>query len=429
MIWEHLIAKAMTSRTIYAQFKDAITPEMFQDRMIGTIWTLLGDFYTEHSRSPTHTEMLVWLRRLPPQQKERLPDYISKVNNCYNNPPDIADDVLTNEVTDGIKQHLTENMLMAGSAMLDAGKVNYDELETQMKRILSTTVDLDLGIEINKDPAAALAMVGQEERYTPISTGIEGMDRTLDGGWYRRQFACGIGSSGIGKSTVLVNQACAGVYAGFDTLLITVELEQDMVVERVLRRITKRPRDKMLEEHHESLSWITRWFGRAGARLIVKQARMGRFGVSDIEAYLDRIALLDGFVPALIVVDYLDELRPSADHRRQEKRHQHRGIAQDLVGLAKTRNAAVSTMTQTNREALEKKRVTLKYIGEDYGKVQVSDLVYALCQTQEEYEKQQMRIRWLKKRDRGGKGQEVPCFVDYSTMVVESLESTRVVPV
>lgn len=427
MIWPTLVAKALPDRTIYAQFRDTVTGDMFNDRKLDTLWTMLGEFHDEYSKAPTHSEMLMWLRRLPEAQKEHIDDYIRVIDNAYTNPPQVSDDVLAGEVTDSIKQHLTEKMILAGSAMLDSGRVDYDGLESQMRQILATSVDLDLGVDIGSDPKAAMAMVAAEERFQPIPTGITGMDKSLGGGWRRRQFCCGIGASGIGKSTFLVNHACAGVHAGFDTLLLTVELDVEAVVERTLRRITQRPVEQMLKEYDESVSWITKWFSQAQARLFVRQARMGRFSVNELEAYLDRMEVLENFIPELIVVDYLDELKPSNTQGRLEKRHQHRGIAQDLVGLAKTRDAAVVTMTQTNREALEAKNVTGKHIGEDYGKIQVSDLVYAICQQQEEYEKNIARIRWLKKRDRGGRGQEIPVWVDYEIMMVESLDQRIVV--
>ena len=422
IVWDRLVARAMTNSTVFAQFKDSISPDVFQDRVLATLWTQLGGFYKEYSRNPSHTEMLMWLRRLPPHQKDRISEYIAKVEGYYTKPIDVSDEVLAGEVTEGIKQDLTEKLILSGSAMLDAGQVSYDELESQMKTIISTSTDLDLGIDIGSDPAAAFNRSISAERFVPIPTGITGLNKTLDGGWYRKQFVCGIGASGIGKSTFLVNHAVAGAYAGFNTLLLTVELEDVMVIERVIQRITQRTRSELLEQRDESIGWMSKWFGRAEGRLVVKQARSGRFTVSDLEAYLDRLEILENFVPDLIVIDYLDELKPSKEQSRLEKRHQHRGIAQDLVGLAKVRNAAVVTMTQTNREALEVKKVTLKHIGEDYGKVQVADLVFAICQTQDEYDKQQARIRWLKKRDRGGKGQEVPVWIDYGIMMVESLE-------
>ena len=55
--------------------------------------------------------------------------------------------------------------------------------------------------------------------------------------------------------------------------------------------------------------------------------------------------------------------------------------------------------------------------------MKVSDIVYAVCQTSEEYDANQARIRMLKIRDGPGRGREVPVRVDYEKMVVESLES------
>ena len=72
--------------------------------------------------------------------------------------------------------------------------------------------------------------------------------------------------------------------------------------------------------------------------------------------------------------------------------------------------------------ALGKRKLTEKDVGEDYGKVKIADLNYAICQTEEEYKTGQARVRILKNRDGRGRGREVNVTVNYDKMLVESME-------
>jgi hypothetical protein len=358
---------------------------------------------------------------MPASERERAKDYIAEVKRLYDDPPRFDPDVLREETVAAIRQFKVEQMLLDGSAMHEAGRIDFDSLMASMRDILSVSVDASLGIELNIQVDEMIDKITAADQFDFIKTGIRGLDKII-GGFRRGQFACGIAPSGVGKSTFLVNHAVAAAKQGRNVLLLTVELEDFRVVERLIRRITKMGRKQLQSNQVEAGTWVTKFFNMTHSRLFVKYARPNSFTVDDLDNYLDRLQGIADFEPELVAIDYLDEMQSSADDRRRDIRHQHSGISRDLTGLAKGRSVAVATETQTNRAALGKRKLTEKDVGEDYGKVKIADIVYAICQTEDEYRTGQARIRILKNRDGFGRGREVPVTVDYDRMLVESLE-------
>jgi len=420
-VWEPIVARMLADRDMVLQFKDLIEAPMFQDNQLGLIWDRLCEFVEEYQKLPTMKELILTLHRLPVHEKDRIPQHVDRIEALMKVSCEVTHDVAVTEALESVRQYQISQLILDGTAMLETGKVNYEQLQSKMRDILSVTADSDLGLELSQNPEPIVRMALAEERFDSIKTGIANLDKSLEGGWYKGQFFCGIGPSGVGKSTFLVNHAVGGAQDGKNVLLLTVELQAPMVAERVIRRVAKRTRYQLMHELDETTRWVKWFFGVNESRLIIKYAEPGKFTVSDLDGYLDRLKLMCDFTPDLLVIDYLDEMRAEKDDRRQEVRHQHHAIARGLVGLAKMRNIAVCTMTQTNRQALGKKKLTELDIGEDYGKIKVADLVYAICQTQEEYDARQARLRWIKKRDLPGRGQEIPIMVDYSRMIVAGL--------
>lgn len=420
-VWDALVARSLVDKVTFMQFRDTVTGPMFHDTMLAQVWSLVGTFFDKYGKVPTEDEMVAWLRTMSSSERERAKDYVAEVQRLYRDPPQFDPKVLREEAVAAIKHHMVEQMLLDGGAMHESGRVDYDALMGTMKDILAVDVDTSLGIELSAQVDEMVAAVTAEEQSEVIKSGIKGLDKII-GGFRRGQFACGIAPSGVGKSTFLVNHAVAAARQGKDVLLLTVELEDIRVVERLIRRIAKMGRKELQAGYVEAGKWVGRFFRMTGARMFVKYARPGSFMVSDLDNYLDRAQAIADFTPELVAIDYLDEMRPNADDRRKDTRHQHSGIARDLTGLAKDRQVAVVTETQTNRAALGKRKLTEKDVGEDYGKVKIADVNYAICQTDDEYKVGKARVRILKNRDGWGKGREVPVVVDYDRMFVESME-------
>jgi hypothetical protein len=405
-----------------ARFRDLVTPVVIGDTILSRILQLSQDFVDEYKRCPTCDEMILQLGSLPGSEQERISKYSDRIRSLYHSPPQVGDDALENEVLGAVRSKQLEELLLEGGRMIDSGKVDYDRLAAGLRDVLAISSDNHLGTELNENIPQIINRVTSSEIYESIPTGIQGLDNVI-GGWRKGQLACGMAASGVGKSTFLINHAVAAAMSGRNVMLLTVELADTAVIERVVRNIGKLDRQALQADKPFAEKWVGKFFRLTRSRFVVRYARPGRFSVEDMEAYLDRLAALTGFEPDIIFIDYLDEMRAGEFDRRKDTRHQHSGVTRDLIGVAKTRDLAVVTMTQTNRDAVGKKRLTMKDVGEDYGKIKQGDVTFALCQTDDEYRNWQARVRILKNRDGPGVGREIPVSVDYAKMLVRSLGS------
>jgi hypothetical protein len=82
----------------------------------------------------------------------------------------------------------------------------------------------------------------------------------------------------------------------------------------------------------------------------------------------------------LLLIDYADLMKTSSENRRVDLGE----IYKQLRGMAMERNIAIATVTQSNREGVRAKQLTEANIGEDWSKMQTSDVMLSYNQSEQE---------------------------------------------
>lgn len=121
--------------------------------------------------------------------------------------------------------------------------------------------------------------------------------------------------------------------------------------------------------------------------------------VSDIKSYLSAWEKREGFIPDIIIIDYVDILAPDSDISRLEFRHQQNRTWQRLRNLSQERNCLVLTVTQIKAAGYKKELLTLEDFSEDKRKYSHVTACYGLNQTPEEKRIGLMRINELVVRE------------------------------
>ena len=137
-----------------------------------------------------------------------------------------------------------------------------------------------------------------------------------------------------------------------------------------------------------------RYQGRLN-RLLVKEFPTRSLTVEGLNSYLEVLDRVNGFVPDVVVLDYADILQ----NTNRDYRIGLRILYEELRGLAMSRNCALVTATQTNRDAARAALVTESYVGEDYSKLQTADIVISYSQTREEQKFGVARLHVVKSRN------------------------------
>ncbi len=213
-----------------------------------------------------------------------------------------------------------------------------------------------------------------------------------------------------------------GMYLGYKSVFITLEMPRNQMVRRAWQSLVGAPRkDETIvlpyfEESEDEGVYLVRSKEEKRKAVnvgeIADQQKSFRFQfrsgdshiayfpafsatVDDIVAYLDNLEYYERFIPDIVVVDYADIIAPSI---QGEYRHKLDDIWKRLRRLAQERNILVVTASQSDRTTAHKD-VQVDNVAEDIRKLAHVSKMVGLNQRQRDYEAGVMRVSQLKERD------------------------------
>jgi hypothetical protein len=203
-------------------------------------------------------------------------------------------------------------------------------------------------------------------RSPRIGTGIQCIDEWNYGGLRKGQLGIIMAPTGEGKSTILMNIAHhVAVVEQKPVLFVTNELTIDEQAERFLARMQAPEVDANGNEFYHTLREIQedptvayrgmerKWEAGIEGRLFVISVDLNTTA-DMIEAHLSRMRAEYGFVPATVVIDFMERMKPTSNVSKDKEWIFIGEIAKELVRLGKRRKSNVWTAIQTNRSGLSR---------------------------------------------------------------------------
>jgi replicative DNA helicase len=135
--------------------------------------------------------------------------------------------------------------------------------------------------------------------------------------------------------------------------------------------------------------------------------------INAIRSLLVQLKNYNDFEPDVLVVDYLELMRPTREIQQEYLAQQR--IAEELRGLGVDLGGRRIIKKQTNRMGRTVKVITDAELGDSYGKIRTCDFAISLNQTEEEFDQGTMRAFVIKSRN-GKPRFIVPMTIDYSTL-------------
>lgn len=214
-------------------------------------------------------------------------------------------------------------------------------------------------------------------RDTACPTGISQIDEQWEGGVYPGQLAIIAAPTNVGKSMALCQFAAASYRANRRVLFFTYELTKSQVMERILTGLFKKPKHELNPDTivQDVLEFRER-NGITRGSLTIEDGE-------DIRTVADLRRRLQEENVDLVLLDSADDLMPS---RQYVKTYEALGDIYTSLRLdvCQQLNLPVWTTVQLNRDAVEKARISLKYIGDSFKKAQRAHLVLGMGQSPDE---------------------------------------------
>lgn len=270
-----------------------------------------------------------------------------------------------------------------------------------------------------------------EDESEHISTGFTKLDTYLnDGGPSRGETLVWMAPTGVGKSLTLCNNAISGVLNGLNVLYVTLELSDLKSAIRMLGALSNKPINDnyRINNKNDLMSIVNRIKSTDNiGDLVVYQFPPNEISVNHIHSVIDNLKKSKGWVPDIVVIDYL-ELMVSRDNRKNADDYaQQKSVATEVRGLAIKEDVLVYTATQTNRSGNDAVNIDVTKMAESYGKSMPMDYLVSLNQTLDEYNAQfndgeiirsaDARMYIAKNRN-GPKFVTIPIQINYLTMKV-----------
>jgi len=403
----------------FSQIVSLIKPEFFDYPSYAVIFNAVKDYYNEYKRLPSDDILIEFIGKDLPK-KESISDYQDDIDGVNNIDKSILDnrEFVLDLVEQFAKKQAVKEAIKKSIKYLEED--NTAAIEEEVRKALLVSRTHNIGQTYFDDIDERFVRFHVERDKNRYKTVFESCSNYLEGGNCAKELCMVIAPPGVGKSLYLVNQGAVSLMENRKVLYISLEMSEDKIAQRFDSILTLVPNAKIKDQQglvKDRLKIFQKKFDNS--QLFIKEFPTGQINVNDIRALLVQLRLHYNFIPEVIIVDYLELLRPNrnidAEYQAQER------IAQELRGLAVEQNCLVWTATQTNRMGRKVPIITDAELGDSYGKIRPADWAISLNQSQEEYDQGRLRAYVVKARD-SKQHYLVPVSVNYVNLRMEECQ-------
>ena len=389
--------------TIVPFWRSLLRPQYFTDPIAQELTRLVYDYYDSYRTLPSW-ESLRQLASTAFKNPDAAASAASWVDYAFQTP--VTDrDFLVDQVENFVRtQEMTLAVLEAADHINKGRDVDQVPgiINAAKERLANTQGDL------------GLFLIGMNEQQRWDSLFARPPRDTFNTFWptanelgavpARKELFVVAAPPNVGKTWALGNIGAAAVAQGKFVAFYTLEMSQVLSAFRVYSIISGQ-NDKELSHNPALLNSIVPYYQNLGGEIVIKEYETSGASTEHLQDHMMRLQIQYGRLPDMIVVDYADLLAPvsgGSGGRSEDKnvvRHILSQIYRDLRRIAIHYNIAVVTASQTNRASLSKAKITLADLAEAFDKASIADVIWALCQTEDEETSHRARLFLAKNRN------------------------------
>lgn len=378
--------------------RGAVSLDLY-DEAYKPIATLLYDFVDQYKKPPKDSLDTV-LESVGTDEASR-----TFVSRFVRGTVATKDTISTEFVRDRVDAFVLHREIYKGvhAAAVCIGEGDTHGARLAMQKALTTHSEAaDPGI-IAGDLSRALAYLDEPE--TAFPTGIPEFDKRKLGP-KRKTLHVFVGAAKAGKTWWLCHLGRLAAEHRFKVLHVTLEMSEAQIAKRYHHAfLAATTTDEPLPLHSRlDMAPSGRFFVRQaptnantylrdrGAltdklpklpgleNIYIKEFPTGTMTMPELESHLELLENSYDFQPDLLLVDYADLMYLGTDNYRLELGK----VYKDLRGLAVSRNLAVATASQSNREGVKSRNITEANLAEDFSKAATADTMITLNKTEAE---------------------------------------------
>ena len=323
----------------------------------------------------------------------------------------------SDEVEQFCKRKAIEHAVLASPALIDKG--DYGQVEQLVKDAISVSLNRDMGLSYFADPLGRLEELTKEAQRTP--TMWKSVDDLMNGGLARTELLLLSANSGGGKSITLANLAENFLFQNLNVLYISLELSEEMIAQRFDTMFTGVPTVNWKAKYKDIASTLTN-IGKEVGKLTIKRMHVGT-NANAIRAYLKEFELTNGYLPDLLIVDYLDIMGPNQHVSADNISEKDKQASEQLRDILFDYNMFGATASQQNRSAIDAQELNHSHIAGGLTKVNTVDWYISIILTPTMKAAGEIGFTFLKSRSSDAVGKTIYLQWDNNSLRIKNPKS------
>jgi replicative DNA helicase len=420
LIFSQLLTNDQYARTVIPHLKD----EYFSTQEEKSFYKIYSRFFSKHNKVPSKQAMILEMDGL-----KASADLYSTMITMVNRTVEFEETLpyLVEKTESWCKERavflaLRESVLIVDGQSKDK---TAEAIPSILQAALAVCFDTSVGHNYIEDAMSRYEYYHHTEARIP--TGLRDFDKLTCGGFPRKTLNLLLAPPHGGKSLVMVNMGCGALHAGYNVLMITLEMSE--------YEIGKRFDVNLMDIDFDTLqvlpkSTFTSKFNKIAeksrGKLVIKEFPTGVGHAGHFRSLLSELKTKQNFVPDIIIIDYLG-ICASEKYKASSGANSYtivKSIGEELRALAIETNTAIISAIQTNRSGVSNSNLDMTNISESMGSVMTADFMAAVIVTDELKQLKQMMFKLLKNRYSGiPENDKFIMGVEYPKMKIFSLDS------
>lgn len=340
------------SRTVTAH----IEPTFFESDVGKVISEISVKYTKEHKSSPSKTTLLTILEAKKGLSEKVYSESVDLIDNIFSE--DTINDIkntdtewLLKETETWCKQRSVFNAIIRSVDIIegkDKDKLDKAAIPELMQKALAISFDSSIGHNYIDDYQERYSFMHSPVAKIPFDIPI--LNHITGGGIERKSLTICVCPPHCGKTLNLSSWSADWIKMGYNVLVISLEMAEMKISERIdanmldveIGKLKNIPKDTYYRKFEE--------FQNSGyGKLIVKEYPTNTAGAAHFRFLLQELQVKQGFVPDIIVIDYMG-ICSSSRFKSSDNMYQiQKSVGEELRALAQEKNVAIVTAVQTNK--------------------------------------------------------------------------------
>lgn len=403
MEFEKTILFNLSTNSNYTQLVSGHLDKKFFDNFYNKeLFEYINNYIEKYKDLPTKSVLQHEISKSSKYTEKQFEEIISQLDSVFEAKENSNVEWLVDETEKYCQLVSAENGIIECMELIKRDVKNKQDILGIMKEALNVEFNANIGIDFFDPESIAKRFKSYNDVGSYYPTGLDTFDAVLGGGLKAKTITLFLGLTHAGKSVNMINIGANQIKKGTNVAYFTLEMSEEEISQRFEANLLDvEINDIKYLDIELFKSKLQKLKEQSYGTLKIKEFPTGYGSVTDMERALDDWKIKSGFVPEVIIIDYINIMKSVRIKDAANMYQMVKSISEEIRGLATKRNVAVLSATQTNRSATEASNVGMGDTSESFGVPMSSDVYVALISTEALREERIQIWKSLKNRNTG----------------------------